>query len=183
MDECIHPNVPIEIYLHIALFSDVETILNMLSIISASDNEYQYIVTKKYPATIIYYDQYKSWKPIFLNIVSSQQKLDKIGFPHFNLPSFDPIKLSQERSDFNLWKYGILHSIEKNDISLMIYCAKQMEYPPNLWILLQWSVRANNLPIVEYLLNRYTFGMSDIRYVMMDAQGKIKEILTELLRI
>ena len=173
-------DVPLEIYLHIAVFSDVGTILNMLSIISASENEYRYIVRKKYPATMVYYDQCESWETIFRNILSSQQKLDMMGFPQFNLPSFDPIRISQSSSDFSLWKYGILHSIEINNSELMIYCAQRMDYPLEPWILLQWSVRANNILIVEYLLKTYSFGPSDLRYVMMDAQGEIKEILTAL---
>ncbi|MBA3284410.1 MAG: hypothetical protein H0U27_05040 [Nitrosopumilus sp.] len=183
MDECTHLNVPLEIYLYIALFSDIETISNMFFIIPESENYYQYIITRKYPATLIYYNSCKSWKVLFRNVLTSQQKLNEIGFPLFNLPSFDPIKISQDPSDFNLWKYGILHSIEINDIPLMVYCANQMDYLLEPWVLLQWSVRANNLLITQHLLNKNIFTVSDLRYVTLDAQGKIKEILTELLNV
>lgn len=216
--------LPLEIYLKIAILSDDDMILTLLSLAKRYNTEksYQYVIKEKYPATVIYYNtetlssliklenkkleligacrcgslhqgarfehctqiEIDTWKSLFLRIRDANINLAKVKFPHFDIPSYDPIKVSSFGLAYNIWKCGALYSIDSNDPKSLDHCMKQSQHlliSIEPWLCLRWAAQVNNLYMVNCILNNYKMTHTDIAYVLPDAKGKIREIIEEKL--
>jgi hypothetical protein len=129
-------NIPIDLYLQIALESDWQTIKNM---IIANNSEkfnetfFKLLLQKRYPLLLKYKPEYETYKKYFLKVIYALAKLSEdFEFPYIPNKNFNPIEFYKTYkglknsiffSDIKnlMFKNGLSYAGEIGDINLINY--------------------------------------------------------------
>ena len=178
---------PLEIYLYIGSFLEDKELFKLLSLNKKlyHENNFRTVIQHRY----LHLTSYKkgSWKDLFLHIIQCQYILNSVGFPQFALP-YDVIYLAgltEMGHMYQLWRHGVIYSIQLNSVSLLKYC---IDYPASKtdklitpYLCLVWAVRERSIVMVEYILRNYSLSRMDIEYALPDGQLNIRELLEDAL--